>query len=124
MFVLDQSDTYNWPVTLLIPTDNGKKVKATFDVEYRRLTQTRINELVRQAKKVERARDPDDSDETLDQDTAREIIAGWGESVVDKKGDPVPFSEAALNKLLDIPTTAAQLVRQWFDSIDAAKRKN
>jgi len=36
----------------------------------------------------------------------------------------VPFSEAALGQLLEIPTVAGQVVRTWFDSLEVAKRKN
>jgi hypothetical protein len=122
-FKLNQSETYDWPVPLLIPTDNGKKIKANFDATFRRLTQTRINAIVRQAKAFERSRVYDEEAELQDQDTAREILAGWN-GVLDDDDEQIPFSESALNKMLDIPTVAAQIVRAWFESIDIAKRKN
>ena len=121
-FVLKQSATYTWPITLIIPMDGGRRDKHTFDGEFRRLPQSRINEIIRLARAAERGRLNDD-EELLDQDAAREILAGWS-GVVDDDAKEVPYSEGALAQLLDIPTVAGQIVRAWFDSLDVAKRKN
>ena len=40
-FVLKQSDTYKWPVTVEIPIDGGRFDKQTFDAEFKRLPQER-----------------------------------------------------------------------------------
>lgn len=121
-FVLKQSATYTWPITLVLPVDGGRRDKHTFDGEFRRLPQTRINEIVKLAQLQERGKLADD-EELRDQDAAKEILAGWS-NVVDDKGEEVPYSEAALNQLLEIPTVAGQIVRTWFDSLEVAKRKN
>jgi hypothetical protein len=121
-FVLKQSATYTWPITLVLPIDGGRREKHTFDGELRRLPQTRINEIIRQARLQERGKLTDD-EELQDQDAAKEILAGWT-NVVDDKGEEVPFSESALNQLLEIPTVAGQIVRTWFESLEVAKRKN
>jgi hypothetical protein len=121
-FVLKQSATYTWPITLIIPMDGGRRDKHTFDGEFRRLPQSRINEIIRLARAAERGRLNDD-EELLDQDAAKEILAGWS-GVVDDDAKEVPYSEGALAQLLDIPTVAGQIVRAWFDSLDVAKRKN
>lgn len=121
-FVLKQSNTYTWPVALVLPVDGGRRDKHTFEGEFRRLPQTRINQIVRLARASERGRLNDD-EELLDQDAARELIAGWS-GVVDDDGKEIPFSDSALAQLLEIPTVAGQIVRAWFESIDTAKRKN
>ena len=121
-FVLRQSATYTWPITLVLPVDGGRREKHTFDGEFRRLPQTRINEIIKLARLQDRGKlDPDE--ELVDQDAAKEILAGWS-NVVDDKGEDVPFSESALNQLVEIPTVAGQIVRAWFDSLEVAKRKN
>ncbi len=121
-FVLKQSATYTWPITLILPVDGGRREKHTFDGEFRRLPQTRINEIIKLARLQDRGKlDPDE--ELVDQDAAKEILAGWS-NVVDDKGEDVPFSESALNQLVEIPTVAGQIVRAWFDSLEVAKRKN
>ena len=121
-FVLKQSNTYTWPVALVLPVDGGRRDKHTFDGEFKRLPQTRINQIVRLARASERGRLNDD-EELLDQDAARELIAGWS-GVVDDDSKEIPFSDSALTQLLEIPTVAGQIVRAWFESIDTAKRKN
>ena len=43
VFVLKQSDTYTWPITLVdVPVDGGKREKHTFDGEFKRLPQSRL----------------------------------------------------------------------------------
>ena len=121
-FVLKQSATYTWPITLVLPVDGGRREKHTFDGEFRRLPQTRINEIVKLAQLQERGRLADD-EELRDQDAAKEILAGWS-NIVDDQGQEIPFSDAAVNQLLEIPTIAGQVVRAWFDSLEVAKRKN
>lgn len=121
-FVLKQSNTYTWPVALVLPVDGGRRDKHTFDGEFKRLPQTRINQIVRLARASERGRLNDD-EELLDQDAAKELLAGWS-GVIDDDGKEIPFSDSALAQLLEIPTVAGQIVRAWFESIDTAKRKN
>lgn len=121
-FVLKQSASYTWPITLIIPVDGGRREKYTFDGEFRRLPQTRINEIIKMARAMERNRASDD--EMLeDQDAAREILMGWS-GVVDDNAKEIPFSEGALSQMLEIPTVAGQIVKAWFESLDVAKRKN
>lgn len=121
-FVLKQSASYTWPITLILPVDGGRREKHTFDGEFKRLPQTRINEIVRLAREMERGRL--NEDEALeDQDAAREVLAGWS-GVVDDDGKEIPFSDSNLSQLLEIPTVAGQIVRAWFESLEVAKRKN
>jgi hypothetical protein len=120
-FVLSKSATYTWPVRISLATDGGKQTVETFDAEFRRLPQSRINEIVRQARAAERARD--EYEPLEDQDAAREILAGW-DGVTGDDGKAIPFSEAALSQLLEIPTVAGQIVKAWFESLKEGKRKN
>ena len=59
-FVLKQSATYTWPITVIIPMDGGRRDKHTFDGEFRRLPQSRINEIIKLARAAERGRLNDD----------------------------------------------------------------
>lgn len=119
-FVLQQKPTYTWPVVLLIPVDGGTRQKATFDGEFRRLPQSRINEIIRTARLMELGR-ADDDDMLDDKTAAREILVGWG-GVVDADNQPIPFSDHALSQLLEIPTVAGQIIKAWFSSMDVAKK--
>ena len=119
-FVLSKSASYTWPVRIILAIDGGHRDRETFDAEFRRLPQSRINEIVRQARAAERGRG---DYEIEDQQVARELLVGWS-GVYNDEGNDVPFSEAALNQLLEIPTVAAQIIGAWFDSLSEAKRKN
>lgn len=112
MFKITQQPTYSWPVTVELPTDGGKVEKATFDAEFKRLTQTRVDE-IRMA--VER-------NEMRDVDLAREAMVGWS-GVVDGDG-PVPYSESARDQLLEIPMVSSAIVTALLGSLAGARRKN
>lgn len=112
MFKIVHSPTYAWPVSVELPAGGGKTEKATFDAEFKRLTQSRIDE-IRQA--VERG-------EMRDCDLAREALIGWA-GVVDCDGE-VPYSEKARDQLLDIPMVSTAIVMALLGSISGAKRKN
>lgn len=112
MFKLIQPSSYTWPVTVELPVDGGRVEKATFDVEFKRLSQSRLEEI---RGLVERS-------EIRDVDLVREVLVGW--SGVTDGSDPVPYSEAARDQLLDIPMVAASIVMALFQSISGARRKN
>lgn len=113
MFVISQKQTYSWPVTVEFPVDGGKTDRQTFDAEFKRMTQTRINEIRSQ---IER-------NEVTDTDLAKEVLVGW-EGVNDSNGDAVPFTERARDQLLDVPLVAAAVVMAWLGSLTGVKRKN
>lgn len=119
-FVLKQKPTYSWPVPLIIPTDGGRREKFSFDAEFRRLPQSRINEIIKVARAMELGRSDEDLD---DKSAAAEILADWS-GITDDDGKPVPFSQAALEQLLEIPTVAGQIVKAWFASMEVAKKGN
>ena len=120
-FVLKQTASYTWPVPLLIPVDGGRREKHSFDAEFKRLPQSRINEIIKLARSLELGRA---DEESLDDKTAaKEILIGWA-GITDDSGKDVPFSEAALDQLLEIPTIAGQIIRAWFNSMEVAKKGN
>jgi hypothetical protein len=120
-FVLKQKDSYTWPVPLLLPGDGGRREKNTFDAEFKRLPQSRLNEIGRVARAVEKGEAPEDEMDA--QTLAREMLIGWS-GIVDDAGKDVPFSEAALAQLLEIPSVATQIVRAFYEGYEDAKRKN
>lgn len=113
MFVISQKPSYTWPVEVLFPIDGGKTEKQTFDAEFKRMTQSRINEI---RSMIER-------NEITDTELAREVLTGWA-GVNDGNGDAVPFTERARDQLLDVPLVAAAVVMAWLGSLTGAKRKN
>ena len=124
-FVLKQSSSYVWPVTVKLPISGGKFEKQTFDAEFKRLPQARINkiqiEVQARIKSSERNEATDDS--ISDQTIAEELLIGWS-GVLDEDGDEVPFSESMKQQLLDIPTLASAIIVAYFDSLTGTKTKN
>ena len=124
-FILKQSSSYVWPVTVKLPISGGKFEKQTFDAEFKRLPQARINkiqiEVQARIKSSERNETADDS--ISDQSIADEILIGWV-GVLDEDGDEVPFSESMKQQLLDIPTLASAIIVAYFDSLTGTKTKN
>ena len=121
-FVLKQSASYTWPVPLLIPVDGGRREKHSFDAEFKRLPQTRIDEIIRLARAIDAGKG-ELEDEQVMAKIPCEILIGWS-GISDDTGKEVPFSESALGQLLEIPTIAGQIVKAWFESMEVAKRKN
>lgn len=124
-FVLNQSQSYSWPVSIQLPADGGKREKSTFDALFKRLPQSRINEiqqLVQQRiKAAERGEELDNG--VTDQTIAAEILVGWS-GILDADGDDVPYSEAVKAQLLDVPMMAGALIEAYFTSLVELKRKN
>lgn len=124
-FVLNQSQSYSWPVRIQLPADGGKREKSSFDALFKRLPQSRINEiqqLVQQRiKAAERGEELDNG--VTDQTIAAEILVGWA-GILDADGDDVPYSEAVKAQLLDVPMMADALIEAYFTSLVELKRKN
>lgn len=112
-FTLKRDDRFKWPVSFDVPIDGGKFKRETFDAEFRRLNQSRINEIHAQAR----------ADEVNDLDIAREVLVGW-DGIKDDDGEDVPFSESAREQLLDVPMLASAIVAKYFESLQGAKTKN
>lgn len=121
-FVLKQSASYTWPVPLLIPVDGGRREKHSFDAEFKRLPQTRIDEIIRLARMIEAGKGEPEDEQTMAK-IPREILIGWT-GITDDAGKDVPFSESALDQLLEIPTIAGQIIKAWFNSMEVAKKGN
>ena len=124
-FVLKQSATYKWPVTFRVPADGGKYEKQTFDAEFRRLSQSRINEIqleVQARIKAAEKGDPVGTD-ISDMSIADEVLAGWS-GVVDGDGEEVPFGQASKAELLNVPGLAGSIIEAYFESLAGKKTKN
>lgn len=124
-FVLNQSQSYSWPVSIKLPADGGKREKSSFDALFKRLPQSRINEIQllasQRIKAAERGEELDNG--VTDQSIAAEILVGWS-GIVDGEGDEVPYSEASKAQLLDVPMMAGALIEAYFASLVELKRKN
>lgn len=117
-FVLNQSDTYVWPITFDVPVDGGRHERQTFDGEFKRHPQSKLGPMVAELQNLEDLGDLDRITEM-----ASNLLVGWS-GINDDNGNEVPFSQKALIQLLEVPLLAVSVLKAYMDSIKGAKRKN
>jgi hypothetical protein len=117
-FVLKQSDSYTWPITFDVPVDGGRHERQTFDGEFKRMPQSKIGPMVAELQRLE-----DLGDLERITEIAQDVLVGWS-GINDDNGKEIPFSQAALQQLLEVPFLAVAILKAYIDSIKGAKRKN
>ncbi len=137
MFVLDQSDSYFWPVSVELPA-NGSKKTFTFDAEFKRLPQDEVEDLrqrhinnVVKMRRVLAAVDGfgDDEADGISEmgDETRElcdaVLCGWAK-VADAKGEEVEFNDASKRQMYRVQGAAAAILNAWFDSLGQPSEKS
>jgi hypothetical protein len=124
-FVLEQSPTFRWPITIREQIDDGRYRTHQFEAFFKRLPQSRLEEL---AIDFQRLRHTVKNDEPIDRiptrDIANEILVGWNGILEPDNTTQVPFTETAKAQLLEVPTVADALVSTYIESIEKAKSKN
>lgn len=113
MLKLDASDSYSWPVTVEIATDGGKFSKFTFDATFKRLSRTAAMELMRKIR----------DNEVDDIEVAKSVLIGW-KGIEDVDGNPLPFSETALDRVLDKHPVCPSVIQALVESLKGGKAKN
>ena len=117
-FVLKQSDTYTWPVTFDVQVDGGRHERQTFDGEFKRLPQSKIGPMVAELQKLE-----DLGELERITEISADVLVGWS-GVTGDDGKEIPYSQKALEQLLEVPFLAVSVLKAYMDSIKGAKRKN
>lgn len=111
MFVISQSPTYKYPVTVYSPKEDGTgKEKREFTGIFKRLAVSEMKELTTQK----------NLDDLI---FARAVLVGW-EGVKDDAEQDVKFSETTLASLLDQVGVATAIAVAFTESLDGAPRKN
>ena len=113
MFKLSTTPTYFATVSVEFPDGDGKTKRATFDAEFRRLSQSELESFQQRV-----------SDGILtDSGFAAEVLVGW-RGVKDEDDSDLPFSEANRERLLDIYPVRPSVIKAFYESIAGAKAKN
>lgn len=115
MLILGKSESYKWPVTVEIAVDGGRYERAEFVAEFRRLPQSRLDEIAQTLRA--------DGEIITDAALAEEVLAGW-DRIKDADGQPIPFTTANRAAVLDIPGVRTALVVTFFESVSGGRRKN
>lgn len=112
MFKIAVTESYFAPVEVQLP---GVKGKQTFEIEFLRLSQDALNNIVKRAKATE----------IDDQQFVREVVVGWNSKhVLDSEGQPIEFSKHALDELMNIYPVPSAIVEAYYASISGARIKN
>jgi hypothetical protein len=111
-FVISRSPNYYWPVQIEIPIDGGRFEKHTFDAEFKRLPQSRIEEIMQAVV----------GSTMSDRDVVIEVLSGW-KGVTDGT-DELIWSEKNRDILLEIPLVGAGIIKAWMESLSGARKKN
>jgi hypothetical protein len=129
-FILDQSESYSWPVTVKVPQDGGRFRSFTFEAEFKRVSQERREQLGRLLMRQKRLMDDGltvfEDDILTPRQIADELLVGWS-GIMDTEGADaaqVPFGETVKAQLLNIGDVADAILAAWNDSIPGAKVKN
>ena len=123
-FVLKSSSSYSWEVSFFQP-ENGERKKQSFDALFKRLPQTRINEIQVLVQKRVKAIQEGEEDQSgiTDQSIADEVLVGW-DGIEDGEGNPVPFSNKSKKQVLEVPMLASGIIEAYFNSLVEGKQKN
>jgi len=123
-FVLKSSSSYSWEVSFFQP-ENGERKKQSFDALFKRLPQTRINEIQVLVQKRVKAIQEGEEDKSgiTDQSIADEVLVGW-DGIEDGEGNPVAFSNKSKKQVLEVPMLASAIIEAYFNSLVEGKQKN
>ncbi|WP_119157432.1 hypothetical protein [Caldimonas tepidiphila] len=108
-FKLVVSNTVAVPVKGVISDEAGKSVPFNFSLTCERLTAAELKSVI-------------DSKETLVGEVVQRVAQGWS-GVLDAEGQPLPYSDAGLAQLLDIPGIASLCFGAYIQAV-GAKEKN
>lgn len=123
-FVLEQSPTFTWPITIREVVDGGRHRTHSFEAVFRRLPQSRMEEVQLQYQQMKAAVARDQLLEQIPtREIASEILAGWN-GITDASGQAVEYTEAAKSQLLEVALVADVLVETFFEAHQKARVKN
>jgi len=121
-FKISEASSYRWPVA-----GEVAGVRFSFKADFAFLHQERIDYLTvasaRRQALLERGQDDADLQNVTARAIAAEVLVGWSE-VTDDNDEPVAFTAAAADRLLQIQGVAAAVVEAWGESLQGAKRGN
>ncbi|OXE37466.1 MAG: hypothetical protein CGW95_01455 [Phenylobacterium zucineum] len=95
-----------------MPTDGGRFEKHTFDAEFKRLPQSRIEEIMQAVV----------GSTMSDRDVVVEVMVGW-KGVADA-GTELLWSENNRDTILEIPLVGASIIKAWMKSLSGGREKN
>ena len=106
-FVRKKHATYDWPVTVEVPTDGGKFDKQVFNATFKQLGRSDFAKLADQG----------------DIQLLEAVVVGWN-GIQDEKGKELEFNLPELRDLADDPYWCRGVVKAYLESLEGAQSKN
>lgn len=123
-FVLEQSPTFRYPIVVREVQDGGKIRTHQFDAIYRRLPQSRMEEVQLQYQAIQvAAKRGEQIDGIPTRAIADEILDGW-DGITTRDGESIECTVEAKAKLLEVASVADVLVSTFFEAHEKARAKN
>jgi len=123
-FILEQSPTFSWPITIREVTDGGRHRTHQFEAVYRRLPASRMEEVQLAYQRIKAAAARDQVVDAIPtREIAAEILAGW-RGITEPDGTEIEFSATSKAQLLEVESVADVLVATFFEAHDKARAKN
>ena len=110
MFKLSTNATFKRPITVITPTDEGE-TKGTFTAQFKRLPQSRIDQVLG-------GYADDESDASL----LDEILVSV-EGIADETGNPMPSDDTTLAAVKDDSCARVAMVAEYFKAITKKNRR-
>ena len=115
MPVVKKRESYRWTVEHVVAKRSGKAEVFAFDVEFKALSQSKVNELAIRAAKLQLPVD----------DFIAETFAGWHDMTKEGAVEPWAYSPEAVKELIELyPGLPSSLIAAWTESVTGAARKN
>lgn len=124
-FILEQTPTFTWPITVRERQDGGRYRTHSFEAVFKRLPQSRMDEITLDYQRIKsRAAKDEVIDSLPTRAIAGEILVGWTGIFEPDNATQIPYSEDSKTQLLEIETVADVLVTTYIESAEKAKAKN
>lgn len=124
-FILEQTPTFTWPITIRELQDGGRYRTHTFEATFKRLPQSRMDEITLDYQRIKSWAARDEVISSLPtREIASEILVGWSGITEADNTTAIPYSEECKAQLLEIATVADVLVTTYIESTEKAKAKN
>lgn len=135
MFVLSETFSFSWPVSVREPDpDNpGKLLEHSFTARFELLDRdeaiandrARVEIVLRLADEGDPGQLQQIREDLAAHDRASilRVLRGWGEDLVDFKGEPIPFNEATVQAVLKHDRVHHALQRAYQEAISEDKAR-
>ena len=113
MFKIGSTESYSWPVKIILPADDGKTLEQDFTAIFRRVKQSEIDDFFAML----------EAGKMTDRQIVQSVLIGW-KNIVDDSANQIPYSESLRDQILEGAGVATQIGAAFLSSLKAGRVKN